>query len=100
MRSADTPRLLRPPISAAAMLPPPMNASLLILFIALSPCDRLSPCGGLRLDLPGSEKCRADSNQRCSLGNGSLEITALSHRQCIELQAAGVQILERRTQAR
>ena len=27
------PRLVRPPISAAAMLPPPMNASLRILFM-------------------------------------------------------------------
>jgi hypothetical protein len=31
-RSADKPRLVRPLISAAAMLPPPMNASFLMLF--------------------------------------------------------------------
>jgi hypothetical protein len=33
MRSLGSPRLVKPPISAAAMLPPPMNASLRMLFM-------------------------------------------------------------------
>ena len=49
MRSPGSPRLVRPPISAAAMLPPPMNASLrmLIMCVFYAPPDhrrRISPC--------------------------------------------------------
>ena len=66
------------------MLPPPMNANLRMLFIV-----RLSS-----LTSPAAEYRRADPHVSCAFGDGRFEIGAHPHRQCIELEALRVQLLE------